>query len=102
MLLSTTQMLSHINFSLSLRLTLFLRSIFLRAYLDITTLFIIKLSKPNIFPLLHFLHIFIQFQNLLLVLVGAIINDILNVILDDKGLALQDFIQHHLETSKLF
>lgn len=55
-------MFSHINFSLGFGFSLLLVSIFvnifIRTDLNIATLFIIELSKPNILSLLYFLNIF--------------------------------------------
>ncbi len=81
-------MFSHINFSLCLRFNFLLVLIFLRTDLYITALFIIKLAKPYIFSLLYFFDIFAEFQDLLVVLVGAVVDDVLDVVLNNKGFSL--------------
>lgn len=81
-------MLSHIYFSLSFGLYFLFIPNFLRTDLYITALFIIKFAKPYIFSLLYFFHIFAELYDLFVVLIGAIVDDVLNVVLNNKGVSL--------------
>jgi hypothetical protein len=81
-------MFGHIDFSLCLRLHLLLVPIFFRTDLYITVLLIIKLAKPYIFPLFYFFYVFAELQDLFVVLVGAVIDDVLHVVLNNKGFSL--------------
>lgn len=102
MLLSAAQMLSHINFAFCLGFSPFLILIFFRTNLDIAGLFVIELFKPYIFPLLNFVNIFINFVDLFLIFVDAVIDDVLHVVFDDKGLSFEYLVEHYLKTIELF
>lgn len=62
----------------------------------------VEFPEPDIFALLHFLNVFGDFEELFLEFVVAIINDILDVIFDYKGLSFENFIEHYFKSIKLF
>jgi hypothetical protein len=69
--------------------------------LKIAIVFEVELSKPNIVALLYLFDVFVDFEELFLEFVVAVIDDILDVVFDYKALSFEYFIEHYFKSIKL-
>lgn len=69
--------------------------------LKIAVVFEVEFSKPNIIALLYLFNVFVDFKELFLEFVVAVIDDILDVVFDYKGLSFEYFIEHYFKSIKV-